>query len=361
METYKRLFTSWSLKGFPIKNRIGVPPLVIYTWSDDTGHVVDKEVEHYRALVNGGAGLVMQEATSVSRAGRLTLDQLGIWEDGQIPGLRCIVDVLHSAGMPAILQLSHAGILAAGAPENQVSPSAYRCFGNGKDRIGRKLTIPEIHEIEQQFIDAARRAAAAGYDGAELHCCHGYLLSEFLNSRMNRRTDEYHAAGRLILKRIITGIRAVTPPSFILGIRLGAFEPGLAEGVANAQWLEAQGMDFIDVYVGCDWAMDPETPKDYPFRPSIYGAKCIRQAVSIPVFAAHGIHTGPQAEAVLEDTGADLAVIGRSSLVNPSWGSDVKAGRDPGRCLECPNCMWQINPDKCPGMLLLKKERTGRP
>lgn len=357
MQHYQRLFSPWTLKGFAIKNRVCVPPLVIYTWSDDTGRVTDKQVAHYRALLEGGAGLVLQEATSVSRSGRLTLDQLGIWEDGQIDGLKRIVQVFHEAGMPAIVQLSHAGVLAAGR-ENQVAPSAYACFGNDEEREGRELTVPEIEEITAQFIQGARRAIAAGYDGVELHACHGYLLSEFLNARLNRRTDAYNAADGKILRDIIEGIRAIAPPGFILGVRLGVFEPGLADGVARAQWLEGLGVDFIDAFYGCDWEADLEKPDGYPFNESIYGAKCVKQAVSIPVFAVTGIGSGEQAEAILQDTGVDMTVIGRGSLVNHNWARDVQAGRDPGHCLGCATCMWKVDPDKCPGHLLLERSRA---
>lgn len=348
MTQYKHLFIPWKLGKFDIANRICVAPLVIYTWSDDTGHVVDKNLIHYHELVTGGAGLVIQEATAVCREGRLTLDQLGIWEDEQIDGLRHIVDIFHNTGMPAIIQLSHAGILGA-KPEYQVSPVDYACFGNGQERHGRGLTVEELHTIEKQFIAAAERAVKAGYDGVELHGSHGYLISEFLNVAMNTRGDEYRAKDRLLVENIIHGIRRVTPPDFLLGIRVGAFEPTLEDGIATARWLEAQGVDFIDGFIGCDWAMDLKTPEHYPFNASIYGSKRIKEAVSVPVFTVNGIRTGQQAEAILADTGVDMTVIGRAALVNAAWGNDVREGRDPGTCLECPVCMWKIAPAKCPG------------
>lgn len=355
-KTFKRLFSDWKLNGFPIKNRICVPPLVIYTWSDDTGRVTDKRIAHYEALVNGGAGLVIQEATSVCREGRLTLDQLGIWEDGQIDGLKRIADVLHRAEMPAIIQLSHAGLLGA-KPSYQVAPSAYQCVGNGAERSGRALTVDEIHMIEQQFIDGAKRAVQAGYDGVELHASHGYLLSEFMNPKINRRTDEYNAKDLLLLRHIIEGIQRVTPPHFIIGVRMGVFEPDLQTGIQNAKWLEAQGVDFIDAFYGCDWQAELEKPDDFPFNSCIYGAKCVKEAVSIPVFAVYQISSGEQAEAILRDTSVDMVVIGRGSLVNYSWGNDVRAGRDPGHCLNCALCMWKVDPEKCPGKALLRQNR----
>ena len=274
-----------------LRSRICVPPLVIYTWGDDTGCVTDRHISHYRALANGGAGLVIQEATAVCREGRLTLDQLGIWEDGQVSGLRRIADTLHAADMPAIVQLSHAGLMGA-VPEYRVSPSGFQYEADGELRTGRALDAEEISTIEQCFIDGARRASEAGFDGVELHASHGYLLSEFMNTAVNRRSDAYGADGLLILKNIIEGIRGVTPPGFLLGVRMGAFEPDLAAGIRNAKQLEAWGVDFLDVFYGCDWVAQLETPAGYPFNASIYGAKCIKQAVQLPVFAVNQIRTG---------------------------------------------------------------------
>lgn len=355
MATYEKLFESWDFCGFMLRSRICVPPLVIYTWGDDTGCVTDRHISHYRALANGGAGLVIQEATAVCREGRLTLDQLGIWEDGQVSGLRRIADTLHAAGMPAIVQLSHAGLMGA-VPEYRVSPSGFQYEADGELRTGRALDAEELRTIEQCFIDGARRASEAGFDGVELHASHGYLLSEFMNTAVNRRSDAYGADGLLILKNIIEGIRGVTPPGFLLGVRMGAFEPDLAAGIRNAKQLEAWGVDFLDVFYGCDWVAQLETPAGYSFNASIYGAKCIKQAVQLPVFAVNQIRTGEQAEAILQDTGVDMAVVGRGSLVNYAWGNDVKAGRDPGHCLDCTVCRWKFAPANCPGRLLYQKK-----
>ena len=86
----ERLFTAWNLKGHEIKNRVCVPPMVCFGWSDDRGMVTERNINHYRAIARGGAGLIIQEATCINRQGRLSLDQLGIWEDEQIPGLKKI-------------------------------------------------------------------------------------------------------------------------------------------------------------------------------------------------------------------------------------------------------------------------------
>lgn len=228
-----------------------------------------------------------------------------------------------------------------------------------EELVGRALTIEEIMEIEQAFIEGARRAAEAGFDGVEIHGSHGYLISEFLNSRINRRTDAYNVSDRLFVKNILAGIRAVTPPGFILGFRLGAFQPTLQDGIAYAKWLEAQGVDFINGFVGCDWEAELELPAGYPFDVSVYGAEMLKKAVSIPVFAVRNIRTGEQAERILAETGVDGVMIGRCSLVNYNWGNDVRTGRDPGGCLGCAKCMWQRKPERCPGRKASEEKKNG--
>lgn len=338
-----------------IKNRICVPPMVCFGWSDDSGMVTEKNVNHYRAIARGGAGLVIQEATCISKEGRLSLDQLGIWEDEQIPGLKKIVDAVHEEGVPIFVQIHHAGVIAA--PESRVCPSEYTCVHKGIEKHGRELTVSEIHEIEEEFIQAARRAFEAGYDGVELHGCHSYLLSQFMNRRVNQRTDEYGQDPMRIVERILEGIRRITPETFLVGIRLGAFEPELSDGIAHAKWLEEHGIDFIDVSYGFEFEDHREKPEGYPFAEAIYGAKKIKEAVSVPVFAVYGIQNGEQAEAVLEDTGVDMVDIGRGVLVNYGWANDVKDGRDPGRCLYCPTCMWRVDPARCAGRLLHERRK----
>lgn len=347
------LRTPCRLKQFTFKNRICVPPLVVWNWSDETGKVAQEEIDHYKRLVNGGAGLVFQEATSVCPEGRLANSQLGIWDNSQIDGLKHIVKILHDAGMPAIIQLSYAGLIAAN-DQDRVSPSPFSYIKNGVTYTGRELTISEIHTIEQQFIQAAKRAVTAGYDGVELHCCHGYLLGAFLNRALNTRTDEYNANDRLILRNIIQGIRENTPPDFLLGCRIGSYEPELEDGLTTAKWLETQGIDFIDAYLGCPWVEKGDKPSDFPFRKSIYGAYRIKQEVSLPVIAIHGIASGEEAEQILEMTGVDMVAIGRASLMNPNWANDVLNNQDPGKCLECKQCVWLTANHNCPGRILRK-------
>ncbi|HEY8805228.1 MAG TPA: NADH:flavin oxidoreductase, partial [Clostridium sp.] len=115
--------------------------------------------------------------------------QLGIWEDDQIEGLKSIVNAVHEEDCPIFLQIHHAGVV--GISEDPICPSAYEYKSYAGSVVGHEMTLEDIKSIQNDFIDAARRAYKAGYDGVELHGCHAYLISQFLNKKVNKRTDEY--------------------------------------------------------------------------------------------------------------------------------------------------------------------------
>ena len=183
----KKLFSEFKIRNLKIKNRICVPPMVIGLTDD--GYVTKENVDRYRELAKGGAGLIIQEATCINIDGKLSSKQLGIWEDDQIEGLKSIVEAVHAEDSKIFIQIHHAGVV--GISENPICPSPYEYKKLDKTVIGREMTNEDIKSVQKDFIEAARRAYEAGYDGIELHGCHGYLISQFLNKKVNTRTDEY--------------------------------------------------------------------------------------------------------------------------------------------------------------------------
>lgn len=348
------LFQPVSIRGLTTKNRIAVPPMVVYHWADDTGYVTDRQTAHYRKLAEGGAGLIIKEATCVTREGRLADTQLGIWEDEQIAGLQKITEAVHRHQIPIFVEIHHAGVF--GFMADTVCPSDITCTVKGHTKQARALTLEELYDLQQAFVDAAEHAVRAGYDGIELHACHNYLISQFLNSRVNRRTDAYGEHPALFALEIIREIRRRVPESFIIGIRLGAFEPTLEDGIAHAVEFAENGVDFLDISYGFDQRSEPFKPESFPFSDRIYAAAEIKKRVPIPVFAVGEIASAQQAEAILRETGVDMVDIGRGMLVNPSWANDAQAGRDTGTCLYCKTCMWRVDADKCPGRLAFNRK-----
>ena len=363
MSDYPLLFSSAGLKWLRLKNRVCVPPMLCFNWCDGQGLICDKNVEHYRAIAAGGPGLIIQEATCVSPRGRIDKSQPGIWDDRHVPGLRRITGAVHQEGCPILVQIHHSGGITVDEPK--LGPSDYLRIKNGQEYRARAMSEAEIETVRQQFIDAGRRAYEAGYDGVELHGCHEYLLCQFFNRKVNRRQDRYGQKPWLLAEEILRGIREVTPESFIIGLRLGGFEPTLADAVENARRMTQAGIDFLDISYGYLPEQELEgpdgaavVPGDWPFKEIIYAAAEIKKAVDVPVFAVNTIQSPAQAEAVLEKTGVDMVDIGRGILVNYNWVKDAEAGRDTGRCLLCPGCAWRGAIPACPGKRLLERNKT---
>ena len=341
---------SFKIKDIDIKNRICVPPLVIDAFGDENGFVTQAKIKHYKDMAAGGPGLVIQEATAVTQEGRLSFKQIAIWDDKYIDGLKKITEAVHACGVPIFVQIHHAGV--SGVNDRLLCPSAYTLRGN----TGVEMTREEIIDIEQAFIDAARRAHEAGYDGVELHGCHSYLICQFLNGRVNKRTDEYGQDKTLFAKRIIAGIKKVVPASFVVGVRVGAFEPTLEDALANAKELEAAGCDFFDVSYGFSKEHEPFAPQGSTVKDVIFAAGEIKKACKIPVFAVNGINSPEVAEHVLAATGVDMVDIGRGVLVDYNWANKALSGKKPGVCIGCATCMWRTDePFKCPGRLAVQK------
>lgn len=343
----ERLFESHVIRNLTIQNRIAIPAMVVQHWSNESGMVTDKQVEHYREFAQGGTGLIIQEGTCVESDGRLADTQLGIWNDEQVEGLRRITQAVHENSVPIVVQLHHAGVF--GFMEDTVCPSEITCSVRGQEKHARALSLEELHRIQHSFILAAERAVKAGYDGVEIHACHNYLISQFYNKLVNQRTDSYGQQPSLFALEIIREIRRRVPDSFIIGVRLGAFEPTLAQSIAHAQELAENGVDFLDVSYGFEQRSEPFRPDDFPFSDRIYAAQEIRKNISIPVFVVGEIATPEQAEKILQTTGVDMVDIGRGSLVNPNWANDAANGRPVGACLYCKICMWRVDAEKCPG------------
>lgn len=350
------LFEPLTIRNKTIRNRICLPPMVIGSFSDENGMVTRSNIEHYAGFAKGGVGLIIQESTSPSTYGKVAEDQLGIWHDDHIPGHRKIAEAVHAEGAAIVMQLCHAGVTSI--EEETFCPSAYSCTKNDRFRTGTPLTLEHIRKLQDDFVNGAVRAWKAGYDGIELHGAHRYLICQFLNKRVNKRDDRYGRDRTLFAIEIVRRVRELVPEDFILGIRLGAFEPALEDGIAHAVKLAANGCDYLNISYGCTGEFDSYVPEDYPFKDVIYAAGEIRKHVEVPVFAVNGIRTPEAAESILKVTGVDAVNIGRSMLVNPNWANDAMASADTGRCLECRGCQWHREPPKCPGRKLLLKKRS---
>ena len=329
-----RLFQPLALRGLTLPNRIAVSPMCQYQAVD--GLAQDWHFVHLGGLAQGGAGLVLTEATAVVPEGRISPDDLGLWNDAQAEALGRIVRFIAAQGAVPGIQLAHAGRKASNPapwkgsgslPATQggwtpVAPSALP-FDAGWT-VPTALDAVGLADVIQAFVDAAHRALAAGFQVVEVHAAHGYLLHQFLSPLTNRREDTYGGSfeGRTrLLREVVAAVRDVWPGRLPLFVRLSAtdwVEGGwnLEQSVALAKALSDLGVDLVDCSSGglVPRAEIPLGPGDQvPF------AARIRAEAGLATGAV-GLITDPeQAEAILAQDSADLVLLGRELLRDPRW------------------------------------------
>ncbi len=335
-----------------MRNRLWVAPMCQYSAAsegDDIGAPNDWHQLHLGALARGGAGLVVVEATSVVPEGRISPNDLGLWNDAQQQAFERIVTLAHAHGAKIGIQLAHAGRKAStypwrpGAPEGSVpigeggwptvAPSAVAFEGLADPRA---LTGGEVREVIDSFVAAAARAVAAGFDVVEIHAAHGYLLHEFLSPLSNLRDDEFGGSAEaraLPLREIVRGVRAAHPELPII-VRLSGDEwvEGGFDVEAAAQlvgWLAADGADMIDASSAGNTAH-----AKIAVGPSyqVWIAERLR-AEGLPVGAVGLITSSAQAEGILATGQADVISLGRPLLANPhlpiTWANELRAPSSP--------------------------------
>ena len=333
------LFSSLTLRGTTFRNRVWVSPMCMYSSVD--GHPTDWHLVHLGAFAQGGAALVMTEATAVVPEGRISPEDAGIWNDGQAADYERITAFVRSQGSVPGIQLAHAGRKASTrAPwrgRGYVDPTDGGWETVGPSAVGyadwpvpRELTAEELTALPGLWADAARRSLRAGFEVAEIHAAHGYLLHQFLSPLSNRRTDAWGGdlAGRSrLLVEVVDAVRDVWPDDRPLFVRLSATDwvaGGLvADEVAEvAARLAERGVDLVDVSSG---GLSPDQQVETGPGYQVSFATRVREVSGLPV-AAVGLITEPrQAEKIVADGEADAVLLARELLRNPHWAQQAAA------------------------------------
>jgi 2,4-dienoyl-CoA reductase-like NADH-dependent reductase (Old Yellow Enzyme family) len=328
-----------TLRGVTLPNRLVVAPMCQYTVTD--GVVGDYHLVHLGRFALGGFGLVMVEATAVTADGRISPGDVGLWDDAQIPGLARVAAFLREHGSVPAIQLGHAGgkastlrpwdghgpVTAENArpgdePWTAVSPSGVP-MGQGWP-APHPLTTAELAGVREAFVAAAQRARTAGFQIAEVHAAHGYLLNQFLSPLTNLREDSYGGslANRMRFPlEVVEAVRAVWPADLPLVVRVSAVDAQrdgttLEDTIAFARELAALGVDAIDVSgggIGAGW----QHPIGYGYQ--VPFAAAIREQAGIPTMAVGLVVDPAQAEAVVATGQADLVAVAREAQDDPNF------------------------------------------
>src|SRR5690348_13258940 len=320
-----------TVRDLEFANRVFVSPMCQYSSSD--GLATDWHLVHLGARAVGGAGLVMTEATAVVPEGRISPQDTGIWNDEQAERWARIARFVKAQGAAAGMQLAHAGRKAStvrpwdGRGYIQPAHGGWQTvgaspLGYADWRAPHALTPAELADLTQQWVAAARRALAAGFDTVEIHAAHGYLLHQFLSPLTNTRTDEY--GGSLenrarLLEEVVGAVRETWPAPMPLWVRLSGTD--WAEGgwdidecVQLARMLRADGVDVIDCSSG-GTVPHPKMPVGPGYQ--VPFAARIRREAGIATSTV-GLITEPrQAEEILQRGDADVIEMAREFLRDP--------------------------------------------
>lgn len=304
-------------------------------YSAEDGFVNDWHMQWLGSLAVGGHGLVMTEATAVSTVGRHSLFDAGLWQDDHVEAWKPVVNFCRSHGATMGVQIAHAGRKGGTQPPwlgrgslteeeggwTTVGPSAIPAEGQPVPHV---LTREEISDVVNNFVNAARRAVAAGFQVIEIHSAHGYLLHEFLSPLSNTRTDEYGGSFenrcRLVLD-VLRAVRREVGEEMPIFVRLSCTD--YAEGgwtlddtIELSAMLRDAGCDLIDCSSGGLVPInftEVKVGRNY----QVAFSKAVREGANILSGAVGLITEAEQAEAILQEGQADVVLVARAAMRNP--------------------------------------------
>jgi 2,4-dienoyl-CoA reductase-like NADH-dependent reductase (Old Yellow Enzyme family) len=334
------VFTELQLRETTIPNRVMVSPMCQYSCEDRDGLATDWHLVHLGSRASGGAGIVMTEATAVEPRGRISPEDLGIWSEEHADALRPVTEFVRGQGSVPAIQLAHAGRKGSksrpweGSEPLQPDEGGWETVAPGEPYpyedeppTTRRMDQDDIEDVIASFREAAEHALDAGFEIAEVHAAHGYLLHEFLSPVSNDRDDDYGGdfEGRTRLVREVTAaVREVWPDDKPVFVRVSATDwlPDRASWTVEqtarlADRLYEAGADLIDVSAGGAHP-DQSLPSFGPNYQLPY-AEHVRdnRETDIKVGTVGGVTTGEQAAAIVQNDRADLVIVGREHLRDP--------------------------------------------
>ncbi len=330
------MFTPFRLRDMTLANRVVVSPMCQYSAED--GAPNDWHMVHLGGFAVGGAGLVYTEMTDVSREGRITPGCAGMYKDEHVAAWKRIVDFVHANSRARFcMQLAHAGRKGAtcipwqGGADEPLKEGAWPILSASAipylphSQMPKAMDRADMDKVRDDFVAAARRADAAGFDMIELHAAHGYLLSSFISPLSNIRDDEYGGSLENRMRfplEVLDAVRAVWPAHKPLSVRISATDWAGEEGVTGddaveiARMLKAHGCDIVDVSAG------QTSTRGKP----VYGrmfqtpfSEQVRLEADIPTIAVGNITSADQVNTIVAAGRADLCALARPHLADPHF------------------------------------------
>ncbi|MHC1719914.1 MAG: NADH:flavin oxidoreductase [Clostridiaceae bacterium] len=336
-------FTEVTLKRLTSKNRI-VRSAIHDPFGSPEGYVTEKQKKLYNDISSNNVGIIITGHVCVAPLGRVSITQNCFYNDSFLDGQRDVAKIIKQNKAIAILQISHAGANANPTGLNgktKVAPSNVTdADGN---IVARGLTVDDILEIKQNFTDAAVRAKKAGFDGIQLHCAHGYLLSNFINPIFNKRTDEYGGSidNRFkLIHDIIKEIQKAAGEDFPILIKINsnieendvAFE---SEFMYMMKEFSRLGVEAIEISGYNFTPLGRQGKKNY----FLERAAKARRDINIPIILVGGIRSQDDIEEVLH-SGIEMVSLARPFICEYDFATKLKNGQLEAKCNSCSKCFF---------------------
>jgi 2,4-dienoyl-CoA reductase-like NADH-dependent reductase (Old Yellow Enzyme family)/thioredoxin reductase len=384
MNAFRHLLSPLTIKSMTLANRVVMPPMGTNLGNAD-GTVSDENLAYLKRRAQGRPGLIITEIAGVHPDGLVSPHELAAYDDRFLPGLGRMARAAHEAGCKIALQVHHSGreslyLLGKG---RAVAPSAIPSIVF--KGAPREMTKAQIEDVIVDFGRAAARAKSAGFDAVEIHCAHGYLLTQFLSALSNQRSDEY--GGQTLRERsrfvldVIREIRRQVGADYPVSIRISAEE--FIKGGYSADDMQSiapdfvqAGVDIIHASFGTHGSPGGITQAPAEFAPGFNAwlARKMKDVVSVPVIAVGRFTDPAAAEESLDRGDADLIAFGRQFLADPDFLVKAQEGRteDIRLCIACNqgciereilgegNIRCSINPETGQETLY-PREKTSRP
>jgi len=345
MTRFEKLFQAGTIGRLQLKNRIIMPPMVP-RYNTPDGGISEQMLDYYAERARGGCGLIVVESSYPrTYPGRICLT-----DDNVIPDIRRLVETVHQGGAKVAIEINpHRG------RADEVDPATASETVHPTTGVKvRALTVDDIEGMVEDFGEAVRRVKEAGFDGVMIHGGSGYLVSEFLSPRINKRDDEYGGDARR-RARLALDLVAITKAkagnAFPVMYRMVADERveggfGLADAILLAKWLQEAGADGIDVVSGMSIESFPWVVP-YMYMPSGCNAdlsQAIKKEVNIAISVTGKILDPYLAEEILSEYKADFIDLGRALIADPHFPNKAMAGKvdDICRCTACLRCLESI-------------------
>jgi len=373
----KRMFDTFGLGNLELANRFVFPPIKLGHGNPD-GTVTDRQLNFYQQIAKSGPGLVIIEPVSVTADGREHPKQPCVHLPASTTELKKIVDVIHGEGRLACLHLNHAGAAALpkiiGGPPK--APSVMTCVAR-EETVSQALSEEEIKTIVFAYRDAAKKGVETGFDLIEIQAGHGYLISQFLNGKINKRDDLYGEDRLLFAREVLAAVR-VGAPAIPLIVRISGNEMSPDFGIRQEDIIPllklVEEVETSAIHVGMGNACF--SPPWYfhhgslPDKPQMDALTWVREHTMLPLIVAGRMGRKERITQVLDQGIGDLVALGRPLIADPDLIEKWQKGKDDevmycGYCLQgCLHRMKSGEPLGCnlnPAVGLPEFEQTTNP